>query len=209
VEDSYCTSRSNNKYTNGWVVDFTNEKCIQDCDPAAGYPCSEHNNHEAKIYSTTDECCQRLGWVDRDLCQAKSLSNSLSIGRSNKYFADYATGRCFQDCDPALDGCALVPPPVNVYPTIEVCCSKGLSWVEDSYCTSRSNNKYTNGWVVDFTNEKCIQDCDPAAGYPCSEHNNHEAKIYSTTDECCQRLGWVDRDLCISDSSGPNIFNHR
>ena len=133
-----------------WYPDFGSNLCKND-----GQEETYMKRYDDYQFDTQAECCEvYFGHVLDNNC-VNYTTPILEL-----YFADYATGRCFQDCDPALDGCALVPPPVNVYPSIEVCCSDGLSWVEDSYCTSRSNNQYTNGWVVDFTSEKCSKSCE-------------------------------------------------
>ena len=129
---------------------------MKDCDPSLGPPCSdpEHDDQSAPIFDTSQECCDTsLGWVDADACASTSVS-----GFSNKFFVDYPTGSCFKDAPPCPgEGftCEKVPPPVDVYDSIEECCQQGQSWVNLDFCTSRSNGRFTNGWVVDYGKSKC------------------------------------------------------
>ena len=122
------------------------------CDPADGPPCADpaHSDLSAPVYDTLAACCCRLTWVDAGVCAAASE------GSSKGYFADYASGRCLRDCDPTPDGCSpFAPPPIALYDSIDACCVVGQGWVDYRFCTSRSIGKYSDGWVVDFQNEKC------------------------------------------------------
>ena len=64
-----------------------------------------------------------------------------------------------KDWEPGSFGCMIVPLPVALRDSIEACCSVGMWWVDYGYCTSRSVGNYTNGWTVDFKNEKCSEFC--------------------------------------------------
>merc|ERR1712176_16876 len=215
VDFGFCTSRSVGDYTNGWVVDYRAEKCMKDCDPALGPPCSnsEHNDQSAPIFDTAKDCCDTsLSWVDADVCtslscsrgpaptstsssssSAISLSSSTSssadgTGRSGKYFADYNSGSCFKDAAPCAEDpvtCAEAPPPVQLYDSIADCCKRGQSWINFDFCTSRSVGEYTNGWVVSYNKVKCVKDCDPSDGPPCAAHGDGGLEIFTTARECC------------------------
>lgn len=210
VDFGFCTSRSIGGYTNGWVVDYMAEKCVKDCDPSLGPPCSdpEHDDQSAPIFTTVRECCDTsLGWVDADACESTS-DNDEPVGEfSNQFFVNYPTGSCFKDAEPCPgEGftCEKVPPPVDVYESVEECCKQGQSWVDFGFCTSRSVGGFTNGWVVDYGLQKCIKDCDPAMGPPCgtSVHDDQSAPIFDTALQCCQTsLSWVDIDSCMSVTS--------
>lgn len=93
-------------------------------------------------------------------------------------------GFCRRDCDPGYGlGCQRMPPPVVLHDTISECCSESLSWVNMKYCDSRSVESYSNGWVVDWQNEKCVRDCDPAYGPPCADHDEPTEQIFNTPEE--------------------------
>ena len=137
----------------------------KDCDPASGPPCHGIETEQSSnfIYDTVEAWCGRLDWIGTSSCVSASddsSAGSLAIGStlpSNQFFADYATNSCLKDCDPGPFGCMRVPPPVTLYDSIEACCTVAMWWVDHSYCTSRSVGNYTNGWTVDFQNEKCSE----------------------------------------------------
>ena len=134
---------------------------VKDCDPTNGPPCYEIGSRDtsASIYDTVESCCGRLNWISTSACVSASetsFAGSLTLP-STQYFADYSSSSCLQDCEPGSFGCAVVPPPVALYDSIDACCSVGMGWVDYRYCTSRSIGNYTDGWVVDFLNEKCSE----------------------------------------------------
>ena len=133
----------------------------KDCDPTNGLPCYEIGSGDtsAPIYDTVDACCGRLNWISTTACisaSENSFTGSPALP-SNQFFVDYSSSSCLQDCDPGSVGCAMVPPSVALYDSIDTCCSVGIWWVDYRYCTSRSAGNYTNGWVVDFQNDKCSE----------------------------------------------------
>ena len=69
------------------------------------------------------------------------------------------TGSCLQDCEPGSENgtavCKETTPPVVLYDDVMDCCNIGQSWVDISYCASRSIGMYSEGWVVDYKNDKC------------------------------------------------------
>jgi len=215
VNVEYCISRSTGDYSNGWVVHWgdENEKCVKDCNPLDGPPCSnpEHKDGSAPIYYSVEECCARLNWIDNDVCVGDSERggdgnsghnppNQPDHELSNKFWADYESGSCKQDCEPGPFGCEPVPPPIALYDSIAICCAMGQSWVNVEYCTSRSIGDYSNGWVLNWGDEKCVKDCSPENGPPCSnpEHEDGSAPIYASVEECCARLSWIDNDVCTA-----------
>merc|ERR1712194_418483 len=216
VDHRYCTSRSVGNYTDGWVVDYQNEKCAKDCYPADGPPCSEigHDDASAPIYDTAEACCGRLDWISASSCVAASEDNSTgsSVLPLSQFFPDYASSSCLQDCEPGPFGCMPVPPPVALYESIDACCSTALWWVDHRYCTSRSVGNYTDGWVVDYQNAKCAKDCYSSDGPPCSEigHDDASAPIYDTVEACCDRIDWIGTSSCVAasedNSTGSSVI---
>ena len=149
-----------------YYVDFEGmNKCAKDCDPVEGLPCMGHPPESSpQLFDTSSSCCtETLWWIDVGQCITDTNGGSNVTGGgglvqpSNKYFVDYQTGSCLQDCEPGPFGCALVPPPIVLYDTIEVCCAIGQWWVDFDYCTSRSIDDYSDGWIVDYTNQKCCE----------------------------------------------------
>jgi len=109
-----------------------------------------------ELYPTFNECCEFHLWWQDD-CSAYDANGNGGIPvHSNMYWADYDSGSCLRDCEPGQGfGCESVPPPIAVYESVEACCSQGQSWVDPKYCISRSNGVYSNGWVVNYGDEKC------------------------------------------------------
>ena len=128
---------------------------MRDCDPADGPHCfgAEHKDFSAPIYDTIEVCCGRLDWIDTGACVSTSEESSIGLA-FNKFFVDFSSGTCL-DCEPGPFGCALAPSSVTLYNSIDACCSLGESWIEYKYCTSRSIGNYSDGWVIDFTDERC------------------------------------------------------
>ena len=126
---------------------------VQDCDPALGPPCKdpEHTDRGAPMYDTVEQCCGRLSWVDFDTCTGTSTD-----GTSDKYWAEYTSGSCKKDCPEGEEaGCKPVPPPIGLFDSIDACCSEGMNWVNNDFCTSRSGGGYTDLWVVDYMSSTC------------------------------------------------------
>lgn len=143
-----------------WYVESyteTDPVCVKECNGPA--PCNGRAVSYQELYETFSVCCQLHLWWKLD-CAAYDENGNGGEGilePSNKYFVDYQTGSCLQDCEPGPFGCALVPPPIVLYDTIEVCCAIGQWWVDFDYCTSRSIDDYSDGWIVDYTNQKCCE----------------------------------------------------
>jgi len=152
--------------------------------------------------SLIDCCNQHFGWEGAfEICVGRGDPPA----PTDKSYANYESGTCFQDCAPGPFGCAIAPPPVQLYDTVEECCAESQPWVDLAYCESRSVGDLTEGWVVDWTNMKCVQDCDPDEGPPCAEsiHADKWATIFETPEECCETsFTWVDTDACVADSEG-------
>jgi len=175
--------------------------------------CKRDGNHPPYMESngwlkdSLDSCCaERFQWA-YDACMGRGES----LEPTNKYFADYQSGTCLQDCEPGSSselgsstfGCARVPPPIVLYDTVEACCDIAQSWVDLAYCTSRSIHELSDGWVVDYTHNKCAKDCDPADGPPCADsiHQDLSTKIFATPEECCSTMfTWLNLDSCVADS---------
>ena len=208
VNLDYCSSRSIGNYTGLWVVDYDSETCAQDCDPELGSSCKStpHNDHSAMMFSSAEECCrERLGWILIDVCTSQSKietgDSTAESNPTNLYYIDWAEGRCLKDCPPDQEfGCEPVPPPIALYDSIGQCCDAAGDSVNDEFCATRSVGGYTYGWVVDYTEitHKCSQDCNPALGRPCFDHNDPFQTIYSSVQECCAVLSYVPNCATIS-----------
>ena len=152
-----CTDAAGPESTGKWYVEYYDEndfECVKDCQGPR--PCNGRPSSYKELYETFNICCEHHTWWKMECDAYDEDGNGGEPEYSQKYFANYETGSCLQDCEPESEfGCAQVPPPVTLYDSIEACCTLGQTWVDISYCTSRSMNGFTDGWVVDYTNGKC------------------------------------------------------
>merc|ERR1712127_144365 len=134
----YCESRSIGNYTDLWVVDYMHGVCAKDCDPTLGPPCIDHTDYSLEMFGTAEECCStKLGWTNTAACAAESNTGSSSGVTSGLYYADATSGSCLKDCPEDQEfGCTPVPPPIELYASIEECCDQGLNWVNEGFCVT-------------------------------------------------------------------------
>lgn len=77
--------------------------------------------------------------------------------------------------------------------------------MNQKFCNSRSSDHlYTNGWSVDWGDMTCTQDCDPAQGPNCKAPTEMSDEIYSTVEQCCQKLSWQNQEYCVGVSTGAS-----
>jgi len=203
------TSRVNPYPGSGeWYIDYSGTRCVRDCAP--GGPLDTNNECAGIIddawvplFPTAGACCgTTLPWVDNELCESNSDPSSTG---TNKYYAVNPGGKCLRDCDVGL-GCARVTGTSTVlHNTIAECCTISQNWVDDMFCASRSINSFSNGWIVDGTNPKCVQDCAAGSSPLCAnpDHDSPSTRIFATPTDCCQtNLNWVDLARCVADSQG-------
>ena len=67
----------------------------------------------------------------------------------------------------------------------------------------------SGGWLIDWYNQKCIQDCEPSNGPPCQAHDNPETKIFDTPQQYCTAIFWVDSNICVADSLHIDSFTNK
>lgn len=198
---SYMVSKGKSQW--GWYPDYASENCKRDGNHS---PYFENNGW---LEPSLESCCDaHFSWA-YDVC----VNGGEALSPSNKFFADFQSGRCVQDCEEGRGpfGCAPVPPPIVLYDSIETCCEIAQSWVNIDYCYSRSINGYSDGWVADYGGLKCAQDCPPEEGPPCSnpEHADPSVTIFATREECCsQQFSWIG-DACIGKSNNTAYYSDK
>ena len=117
-----------------------------DCSPGAARCLDDGNqpHHFGRnalnwLYKTYEECCAtHFSWA---LNECANNAEEDSNHPSNLFFADLSSNSCLQDCEPGPFGCAIAPPSVTLYASIEACCSLGQWYVDFEYCTLRSYGK--------------------------------------------------------------------
>lgn len=185
-----------------WYPDNSDGTCRND----GNYP--QYMESLGWLSQSLDSCCtQHFGWA-HDECMGKGEP----LDPTRKFYAFWGTGTCLEDCEPGPFGCAIAPPPIEMYDTLESCCTESQPWVDLAYCESRSIEDLTDGWVVDYTNMKCVQDCDPDEGPPCAEtiHADPYTPIFLTPEECCEGMfSWIDPETCLADSQGVATYSDK
>ena len=70
-------------------------------------------------FQTWERCCRRHFPRAIDVC----MNDGDELCNTDRYFADFQSGLCLQDCAGGnLVGCAGVPPPINLFNSIKACC---------------------------------------------------------------------------------------
>ena len=128
------------------------------------------------------------------------MSKHVNTGR----YVDWRLEKCVQDCDDSSGGdtCGGIVTSANVelFDSVDGCCSAKLSWIESYICEADSmNTDYSlvgsNDWYVDHRLGLCVQDCTGSA--PCGGLAKNYDKLYSSSSQCCsEKLWWLERNKC-------------
>lgn len=79
--------------------------------------------------------------------------------------------------------------------TLEECCRKHYNWVYNE-CSGNSNIG-TNKWYANWTDKKCVQDCN--GSHLCGGVANDWDELHSSKEECCEiKLYWINKVECLS-----------
>ena len=197
VDADVCASNSNptSTGTGKYYADTQNKKCVVDSNPPAGVraPAS------AVLYDTISKCCSgSLSWVNAEYCASRS--DVTGTGYSNKWFVDYQNEVCVQDCATAgVASCATYSDvSTPLYTTALACCQAKLSWIDSAKCDTLSQGGTVTGsneYYVDWSINKCVQDCVGAA--PCGGLAEKWEQRYATSALCCARLSWIPAASCV------------
>jgi hypothetical protein len=191
-------SSSGGAYTgsNKYYPRYLESKCAQDCESGANCG-GVITDTSTPLFSSVQECCSEVfGQIDLDLC----VELSIPSGGTNKYFADIPRSICLKDCTGA--GCTRVTnPSTKLYGDLSTCCSQGLPWVIEEFCTTRSMQQTTNKWFASPVDHTCRQDC--VSGATCANLTDPTESLYATALECCQsELTFMPADNCNTLSLG-------
>lgn len=189
-----------------YYADFKSGTCKRDCPVASTSPeCGGvlTNTVGEQSFDTAALCCAaKFGWMDKDLCAALG-----SGGYSNKFYVDYSSSSCKQDCASASStNCGGHPSDksIQMFTTAALCCSNKLSYLNQAACTSKSTTGTTASvtgsgkWYVDWAISKCVKDCPTGSDTECGGlAESWESAEYTSWSTCCSsRLSWIKRELC-------------
>jgi len=209
-----CIGGQPGAYGSLFYPDFegSNEVCLTGGDQ----PKYMNNAPEVWMKTSLEDCCVTYyGWVKQS-CMEKGGASSGTVTTggvstatgTSKWYVIHQDKLCVQDCakgsGTSCGGRAM--PSSDLHDTAKICCAEKLGWMNPDFCLSRAvfgSETYTDGWVTDYANNKCVKDCDPAVGSPCAnpKHDNESATIYATAKQCCESsLGWLDTGSCTTKS---------
>ncbi|EJK75304.1 hypothetical protein THAOC_02974 [Thalassiosira oceanica] len=129
IGEQFCVAQSTgvSTGTNLWFVDWIKEAC-------AGSNCGGVVTSSAtETFETADSCCEnKLGWMEKDDCVAKSTGATPSQRGSFMYYVDWALMKCVKDCeDPSDPHCkGLAEKHDTLYASANTCCSEKLYWLD-------------------------------------------------------------------------------
>jgi hypothetical protein len=162
------------------------------------------NTAGEQLFDTAAACCSaKFGWINKDLCTAMGTG-----GYTNKYYVDYQSNSCKQDCAAAAGtNCGGNPgdKSMQLFDTAAACCSSKLSYVNQASCTSKSTTGTATAaaaatgsgkWYVDWSISKCVKDCTSGTGCGGLAETWENAE-YTSWNACCDaRLSWVKDADC-------------
>ncbi|ACI64978.1 predicted protein [Thalassiosira pseudonana CCMP1335] len=205
VTADYCVSRSDGtEYSTQWFVDYSNEICVQDCQ--TGATCGTLSDATTNLYDSALECCEgKLTWVDSADCDTLSQGGTLSSTPTytDKFYVNFDTDSCVQDCDAAGGApCGGNPPDASLelFDDAATCCSDKLPWVGSEKCIADTNGVAQAGstnFYVDWGLSKCVQDCSASDPAPCGGFAESWDTTFATAAECCDRISWVPAAECV------------
>jgi hypothetical protein len=197
--------------TDKFYADYSNSpaRCAKDCDTANDPTCGGILSNVAgvQMFDSAASCCAgKFGWMDSDFCE--SLTTGTSTG---KWYVDYQSNSCKQDCTPAANSpCGGTPPDMSMqlFDDAATCCSTKLGWVQAATCTSVSTTGAAAAstgslkFYADYDAGTCKKDCAVSGTSPeCGGvlENTVGEQLFDTAAACCAaKYGWVDGDLCVA-----------
>lgn len=202
-----CVSKSgggaSNAVTNKWYVNHIDMVCEQDCPKANGGPCGGLVPSWKVLYETPASCCKSaLSWITLSFCEAASSRTTYS--GTERWYVDHHNNKCVQDCvtsKSATCGGILQSTHVNMFDTVERCCTEKLGWVEREYCQAESTNTASSsagshGWYVNYKTYRCVKDCVGTA--PCGGLAESWDEKFNSAKNCCStKLWWLPASTCI------------
>jgi len=169
------------------------EVCVRDCDPSTGDTTCGGIVEDTYVvlHDSAKDCCSpEYGWIENDLCAARSDQLPL-----NSYWPDMLNGKCIKDTEmPAEDL------DVPIYNSASECCKASIHWVSVAECVATSGGnpavaQGTGQFFVDWVTEQCVQDCEGPS--PCGGTVKSWEELYDTENACCEMIPWIDQEECV------------
>ena len=153
------------------------------------------NNHNMFMFNSKEECCENFYSWDYYAC-----AGTTPVLTNGEFYPDWS-GSTDHTC--IADGKApdYMLHNQNHYlaPTLEKCCKKHFSWDVKKCLGDSPGSTYagTNKWYVNWTDKKCVQDCNSGAA-PCGGIANSWDDLYTSQADCCEeKLFWINTRDCV------------
>mmetsp|Transcript_18714 Transcript_18714/g.40525 ORF Transcript_18714/g.40525 Transcript_18714/m.40525 type:complete len:704 (-) Transcript_18714:151-2262(-) len=238
-----------------WYADYTNFRCVQDCNvtgdataittisPSGDNNSDDDDNYQCgglvtpdpsntiivttETYAETSSCCtSKFSYLALGMCVASSEGMGSYKG-SDRYYVDYANGRCVQDCNPSspnssnkICGGTITDSSTQLYANAPSCCTFQLSHLDPLLCETRSKTSLVGSGdgreyegtfrlYPDLASGSCVIDHNPqntivcSIGYTCQllQSSSYIAKLYPVSpagvQECCE-------DAALGSSVNPD-----
>ena len=162
-------------------------------------------NPSVYMHSTLQSCCLRnYNWNYNECMGAVSTGSTTAVTGTNKWYVNYETSKCVQDCSSGATCGGLASAWESLYVSVTECCSRKLYWISPSNCEAASLGTAivgSNKWYVNYETSSCVQDCEGNA--PCGGLAESWETLHTSATECCsQKLSWVNPTTCLNDSQG-------
>ena len=186
----------------GWFPYWQDDvhTCIND---ASKVPAYMKQNSQLWLLPDLETCCARhYSWAMETCLVLGGGMDSTSA--TNLWYVNWKEEVCVQDCL-AQTGetagelhCGGLAQNEELFGTVEECCSTKLHWIKEGVCVVKSTSvetpKGSEKWYVQYTDQKCVQDCpkddvDPTCG---GVVEDARVPLYDNPALCChESLNWI------------------
>jgi len=153
--------------------------------------------------SSLDACCERHFNWDKPTCISVGGGNP-SDAATGKWYVNHEKEICQQDCTEETGGpCGgLANRWDALHETAEDCCEQRLGWKITSVCEAQSTLQTVVGtslWYVDWSDQKCVKDCDDSSDSACGGLAKKWDDVYDSVSDCCDRIWYIERAECTDE----------
>lgn len=163
--------------------------CVRDCDQECGdATCGGIVvDNYIVLYDSANMCCEsEYSWIEGNLCAVKSTKSS----EENYWWPDMTNGICIKGSEMPIEDLS-----VQLYDTVEECCTLEISWQSISACVAASDGSAPKGsgkYFVDWVHATCKQDNGVGENVA-----NSWDELFDSMTSCCEQIWWVGKDKCL------------
>jgi len=166
--------------------------CVRDCDPTKDATCGGLVvDSFVVLHNSATECCStEYGWMNSELCAARSTKTLLEM-----YWPDKINSRCSKESEIPADDLGVL-----LFDSLAECCTASISWRSKAECVAASGGGDSSGtgkFYVDWGGSgRCVKDCKGSP--PCFKLAQSWDDLYDTESDCCDVISsWIPRKDCV------------